>query len=53
MDRTAEERINTLLMKCEKCKVKCTVKEYRNFNCSAAHKGTINLLCFRSSYIAS
>ena len=36
---TAKERINKLLVKCDKCEVKCTVKEYRNFNCSTAHKG--------------
>ena len=41
MDRTAEERINKLLVKCDKCKVECSVKRYKKFDCSTAHdKGT-------------
>ena len=39
MDRTTEERINKLLVKCDECKVMCSVKRYREFNCSTAHKG--------------
>ena len=42
MDRTAEEKINKLLLKCEKCKVECTVKKYRKFDCSTAHDAGID-----------
>ena len=32
MDRTAEERINKLLVKCDKCKMECSVKRYKKFD---------------------
>ena len=38
---TAQWKINKLLVKCDNCKVECTVKRYRKFDCSTAHdKGT-------------
>ena len=43
MDRTAECKINKLLVRCDKCKVECTVKEYGKFDCSTAHKGNGSL----------
>ena len=36
---TAEGKINKLLVKCDKCKVECTVKRYRKFHCSTGHQG--------------
>ena len=41
MDRTAEWKINKLLMKCDKCEVECTVKGYRKFDCSTGHQGIV------------
>ena len=38
-DETAEWKINKLLVKCQKCKIECTVNGYRNFDCSTAHEG--------------
>ena len=37
MDRTAKEKINKLLVKCDRCKVECSVRRYRKFDCSTAH----------------
>ena len=34
-----EWKINNLSVKCKKCKVECTVKRYRKFDCSTAHEG--------------
>ena len=36
---TAEGKISKLLVKCDKCKVECTVKRYRKFDCSTGHQG--------------
>ena len=41
MDSTAEWKINKLLVECDKCKVECTVKRYRKFDCSTAHDAGI------------
>ena len=44
-DASVEWKINQLLVKCKECKVKCTVKKYRKFDCSTAHEG-INMWKF-------
>ena len=30
-------KISKLLVKCKKCEMECTVKKYRQFDCSTAH----------------
>ena len=36
---TADNKINELLVKCEKCTMEYTVKEYKKFNYSTAQEG--------------
>ena len=42
-DWTAKRKIDKLIVKCEKCKVECTVKRYRKFDCSTGHDAGIDV----------